>query len=64
MNNLWNVFLIFYFLFSKRVDLVLVNDFSTFRPKQVAIPFEEVRGQADNCLRTQLLGKRAHLLDY
>lgn len=35
-SNLWNVFLILYFSFSKRVDLVLVNDFSTFRPKQRA----------------------------
>ena len=36
IGNLWNVFLIVYFLFSKRVDAVLVNDFSTYRPKQQA----------------------------
>ena len=30
----WNTFLILYFLFSKRVDKVLVNDFKTYRPKR------------------------------
>ena len=33
VNNLWYIFLIVYFLRSKRVDAVLVNDLSTFRPK-------------------------------
>ncbi len=33
LNNVWYIFLIVYFLRSKRVGTVLVNDFSTFRPK-------------------------------
>ena len=33
IGNLWHIFLIFYFSLSKRVDTVLVNDFSTYRPK-------------------------------
>ncbi len=33
VNNLWHIFLIVYFLRSERVDVVLVNDFSTFQPK-------------------------------
>ena len=36
LGNAWHIFLIFYFSFSKRVDTVLVNDFSTHRPKQQA----------------------------
>ncbi len=31
-NTVWSIFLILYFLLSKRVDDVLVNDFSTHRP--------------------------------
>ena len=30
----WNIFLIFYFSLSKRVDAVLVNDFASYKPRQ------------------------------
>ena len=36
LNIFWNAFLILYFSFSKRVDKVLVNDFSTYKPKMQA----------------------------
>lgn len=32
-GSLYNIFLIIYFIFSKRVKAVLVNDFSSFRPQ-------------------------------
>ena len=35
-NMAWNLFLILYFSLSSRVDAVLVNDFSSYRPKRQA----------------------------
>lgn len=32
-NTVWNVFLILYFSLSKRVETVLVNDFSSYKPR-------------------------------
>ena len=34
LGCIWNGFLILYFLFSKRVDAVLVNDFASYKPRQ------------------------------